>query len=61
MKKYLINYTNTIKQDLGKSGDVLLVECEKFPTTDWLRNNKKISYIGCLVILSITEVTNDWK
>jgi hypothetical protein len=61
MKKYLIHYTNTISQDLGESGDVLLTECEKFPTTEWLRNSKKISYIGGLLILSITEVPSDWE
>ncbi len=61
MKKYLINYTNTIRQSLGKCGIALIVEHDKYPTTAWLSSHKEVDYIGSLVILSITEVPLDWK
>ena len=60
MKKYLINYTNSIEQGLGQCGNVLLVKCEKYPTTAWLKE-QGVHCIGYLVILSITEVPDDWE
>jgi hypothetical protein len=59
-KCYLIHYTNSINQNLGKSGDTIILELNHFPTTKDLKE-AKVNYIGSLLILAVSTVPFGWE
>jgi hypothetical protein len=57
---YLIHYTNSINQSLGKSGDTIILELDHFPTTKDIRGTK-VNYLGSLLILAVSIVPAGWS